>query len=204
MSACYETLSPIGEKLALAFDVDENDIYSKLTTPELLKEYYEQNGYVVVRGCLPDDTCNQLVKGFYSEVKTYPGLLYRQTTSLMEKHQLTESGHMINSLKHLQDYNQQKFPSFVASFLNLLTSPELVKQATNLCQDKPIVVQTMLFEGNPSTPAHSDSYYLDSEKLGSMSAAWIALEDIHPGAGRFYVYPKSHRLNDLPKNAPPL
>ncbi len=32
-----------------------------------------------------------------------------------------------------------------------------------------------------------------------MVAAWVALEDIHPGAGRFFVYPGSHRI-DLRKN----
>jgi hypothetical protein len=47
--------------------------------------------------------------------------------------------------------------------------------------------------------AHQDTYYLDSEHLGAMTAAWIAVEDIKPGAGRFYVYPKSH-LYDIAKN----
>jgi phytanoyl-CoA hydroxylase len=32
-----------------------------------------------------------------------------------------------------------------------------------------------------------------------MTAAWFAVEDIKPGAGRFFVYPKSH-LFDMAKN----
>lgn len=32
-----------------------------------------------------------------------------------------------------------------------------------------------------------------------MTAAWFAMEDIAPGAGRFFVYPKSH-LIDMEKN----
>ena len=32
-----------------------------------------------------------------------------------------------------------------------------------------------------------------------MAAAWIAVEDIAPGAGRFFVYPRSH-LIDMAKN----
>jgi phytanoyl-CoA hydroxylase len=32
-----------------------------------------------------------------------------------------------------------------------------------------------------------------------MAAAWIAVEDIDPGAGRFYIYPRSHRI-DMAKN----
>jgi phytanoyl-CoA hydroxylase len=33
-----------------------------------------------------------------------------------------------------------------------------------------------------------------------MIAAWVAVEDIHAGAGRFFVYPGSHRIA-LPRNS---
>jgi phytanoyl-CoA hydroxylase len=33
-----------------------------------------------------------------------------------------------------------------------------------------------------------------------MTAAWIAVEDIDEGAGRFFIYPGSHRI-DLEKNS---
>jgi phytanoyl-CoA hydroxylase len=57
------------------------------------------------------------------------------------------------------------------------------------------VVQSMYFHGNPASVPHQDSYYLDSEVEGAMVAAWIAAEDIEPGAGRFFVYPGSHRID---------
>ena len=52
----------------------------------------------------------------------------------------------------------------------------------------------MYFEGNSATWEHQDSYYLDSENIGSMAAAWIALEYITPYAGRFFVCPGTHRI----------
>src|SRR5258708_19432794 len=61
------------------------------------------------------------------------------------------------------------------------------------------LVQSMYFEGNPVTWAHQDTYYLDAEQIGRMTAAWFAMEDIAPGAGRFFIYPKSH-LIDITKN----
>src|SRR5262249_6961195 len=61
------------------------------------------------------------------------------------------------------------------------------------------VVQSMYFEGNPTTWAHQDTYYLDSADIGRMTAAWIAVEDIKPGAGRFFVYPGSHKI-DVARN----
>ena len=56
----------------------------------------------------------------------------------------------------------------------------------------------MYFEGNSATWAHQDAYYLDSAEPGGMTGAWIALEDIAPGAGRFYVYPRSHLIDIAP------
>jgi phytanoyl-CoA hydroxylase len=53
----------------------------------------------------------------------------------------------------------------------------------------------MFFEGNPVTWPHQDKDYLDANKPGAMVAAWIAVEDIQPGAGRFYVYPTSHKMD---------
>ena len=52
----------------------------------------------------------------------------------------------------------------------------------------------MYFEGNSATWEHQDSYYLDSQKIGEMTAAWIALEDIAAKSGRFFICPKSHKL----------
>ena len=48
-------------------------------------------------------------------------------------------------------------------------------------------------------PGAAGRYDLDSEHIGAMTAAWFAVEDIKPGAGRFFVYPKSH-LFDMAKN----
>ena len=50
----------------------------------------------------------------------------------------------------------------------------------------------MYFDGNPVTWPHQDIYYLDAEEIGRMTSAWVAVEDIAPDAGRFFVYPKSH------------
>lgn len=56
------------------------------------------------------------------------------------------------------------------------------------------LIHTMYFDGNQNTWPHRDSNYLDSEQIGTAIGVWVAVEDIHSGAGRFYVYPKSHRI----------
>jgi len=61
------------------------------------------------------------------------------------------------------------------------------------------IVQSMYFQGNPSTWPHQDAYYLDASRPGEMTAVWIASEDIAAGAGRFFVCPGSHKI-DMAKN----
>jgi phytanoyl-CoA hydroxylase len=63
-----------------------------------------------------------------------------------------------------------------------------------LLNDAPKIVQSMYFEGNSATWEHQDSYYLDSETIGEMCAAWIAVEDIGAKAGRLFVCPGSQRI----------
>jgi phytanoyl-CoA hydroxylase len=58
----------------------------------------------------------------------------------------------------------------------------------------------MLFDANTETPPHQDWWYLDSIPNGQLQSSWIALEDIHEDAGRFYVVPGSqlvrlHRID---------
>ena len=57
----------------------------------------------------------------------------------------------------------------------------------------------MLFDKSTGTVDHADTWYLDTKPRGQMVASWIALEDINESAGRFFVYPKSHKLN-IPEN----
>jgi phytanoyl-CoA hydroxylase len=57
------------------------------------------------------------------------------------------------------------------------------------------LMQSMYFDGNPVTWPHQDTYSLDAEEIERMTAAWGAVEDIAPGAGRFFVYPKSHLID---------
>jgi phytanoyl-CoA hydroxylase len=200
MKPTYAISGPIQEKLEIPVGVSaDDDLYAALD-PVGQKRYYEENGYVILRNMIDPAACDEAVAAFRSTVKSYPGLMYRQTASgLAEPHRFTESGFMINSILNPHDLNSRQFGQFRRLLLAKFTSTALRLAVRNLFQQNPVLVQTMYFEGNPATWAHQDTYYLDANPLGSLAAAWIALEDIHPGAGRFYVYPTSHKLS-LPKN----
>ena len=50
------------------------------------------------------------------------------------------------------------------------------------------------FDKSTGTIDHIDSWYLDTDPMGHLIAAWIALEDIDGDGGEFHVYPCSHLI----------
>lgn len=162
------------------------------------RAYYDAEGYVVIRGAVAVADCVAAHQAYLQEVKPDRGFFYRQTSSgRYERHVFTPQGFMLNAMLNVQDFDRRRSPLFPDAALKVLTAPALQSAAAALLGEKAKIVQTMYFEGNPATWAHQDSYYLDSEKIGTMVAAWVALEEIAPGAGRFYVYPRSHKVDML-------
>lgn len=200
MPASFAIPSPTGAMISIPVrPADHDDKYDALQSDSQRKAYYDNNGYLVMRNLIPSAFCDDAVQDFRKEVKPYPGYIYRQATANPEKHVITQTGYMLNSILNVQSMDSRHFSHFKKSSLDVLTHPALVAALHNLINDTPKLVQSMYFEGNPSTWAHQDAYYLDSEEQGRMVAIWVALEDIQPGAGRFYVYPGSHKI-DVQKN----
>jgi phytanoyl-CoA hydroxylase len=101
----------------------------------------------------------------------------------------------MNPILNLQSVDPQRFPNFRKfATENILANARLRDSLTALLGDAPKIVQSMYFEGNSETWEHQDSYYLDSETIGEMCGAWIAVENISPTAGRFFVCRQSHRI----------
>jgi len=175
------------------FPDPQKDKYLRLASPEQIRQYYHDNGYVVIRNLISQTLCEEVRTTFITDVRSYTGKLYRQASAKPETHVLTTHGYMLNALMNIQDMEESKFSRFRKLALSVLTHPNLRKVVNGIMGRESIMAQSMYFEGNPSTWPHLDKDYLNSSEEGSMVGAWIALEDIQPGAGRFYVYPKSHR-----------
>jgi phytanoyl-CoA hydroxylase len=190
--------SPTGEQTGIPESPDEDREYFH-ALDEAAREYLTQEGYVVVRGLIDPGACEAICESFAAEVKPFQGFLYRQATARAERNEFNTLGHVMNPLLNLQDLERRRFANLRERALDAFTSRGLVTSLRTVFGEDPKLVQSMYFEGNSQTWAHQDTYYLDSERVGSMVAAWIALEEIHPGAGRFFVYPRSHQI-DLRKN----
>ena len=171
------------------------DVYSHMVDHEEIRNFYSTNGYVVRRSLIPAELCDAALSAFKKEVKPFKGFIYRQARGNPEKHILTDHNHMLNAVMNIQDLQETKFRNFRRMGMQILTHPNIRSFLNILMQEEAIIAQTMFFEGNPVTWPHQDKDYLDANKPGAMVAAWIALEDIQPGAGRFYVYPASHKFD---------
>ena len=167
-----------------------------LSEKESIVDYYQQNGYVVVRGLVAAEDCQHMRDLWRSEVKPSRAHIYRQATAKAERHRFNDKGWVMNPILNLQSIDPVLYPNFRRfSVEHILTGPRLAAGFSILLGEKPKIVQSMYFEGNSATWEHQDSYYLDSETVGAMAAAWIALEDIDAEAGRFFICPKSNLLD---------
>jgi hypothetical protein len=63
-----------------------------------------------------------------------------------------------------------------------------------LMEREPKPLQTIMSHKGSQQGVHSDSIHMTTYPLGYLSAAWIALEDIHPASGPLVYYPGSHKL----------
>lgn len=199
-NATVRVTDPLGRSLEVAGSAADDDPYFTVDQADELRAYFAEQGYVVVRGLVPPERCAAAIAAFDDEVRPFGGHIYRQTTARPERHELTDRGFVRNPLLNVQSLDPRRFPRFRTAALGVLTSSDLQRAVTTLLGRPGTIVQSMYFEGNPATDPHQDTYYLDADPLGSMVAAWIAVEDIAAGAGRFWVCPGSHRV-ELPANA---
>lgn len=160
-----------------------------------IKAYYELNGYVIVKNLFRSQDCDAIRVLWDKEVKPSTEFIYRQATAKAERHIVNSKGWVMNPILNLQSINPRSFPRFRQYAISSFFASKALSQVFScLIGASPKIVQSMYFEGNSATWEHQDSYYLDSESIGEMSAAWIALEDIKAQAGRFFICPGSHKI----------
>lgn len=163
--------------------------------PAAFRSWFEEEGFVVVRGAVATELCQSAVAAFHQEVLPDRAAWFeRHASGTWERHVLTEEGFMRFPLMNLQDLSDRRYPTFKRRGLDLLTRPAVQAVVGTLFGEPGRVVHTMYFDGNQTTWAHRDGHYLDAQKAGGMVGVWVAAEDIHPDAGRFFVVPRSHRV----------
>ena len=195
----YDIQGPAGKVLSIPTDRAEDHSYFTPDQSSEAREYLQEYGYTVIRGLVPKAMCQAANLTVRDELASYRGYLYRQTTANPELHVFNDRGFLMNPIQNVQDVPSVQLGRFRSTTLDILTHSNVQRLLKTLFDEPGKLVQSMYFQGNTATWAHQDTYYLDSEDIGTMVAGWFALEDIKPGAGRFFIYPKSH-LIDMKKN----
>lgn len=171
------------------------DPYPPLSRPQEFRAWFEREGYIVVRGAIPARLCLAGVEAFRADVlNDRLGFFERHVSGKFERHQYTPAGYMKYPIMNLQDLSSRRHAGFRRAGLNVLTHPAIQRTLSVLTGEPGRCVHTMYFDGNQVTWAHRDGHYIDSGQDGQMIGVWVAAEDIHPDAGRFFILPRSHRL----------
>ena len=167
-----------------------------------MQQYYETNGYCLFRDLIPGELIDRLVARYKQDIVPSDYPFFRQNTDAYEPNRLTPDGYVKQSFLDIHDYAE--FPEFSKCARDIYTSQAMrdaLMQATGYSSFN--LMQTMLFDANTETVPHQDWWYLDSVPNGHLLGVWIALEDIDERAGRFYVIPRTFRV-DLHSDTPDL
>lgn len=163
-----------------------------LETPLAFKAFFEREGYAVLRKALPGSLCEAAKLAFLAEVhQDRRSFFKRHQSGGLERHVMTEAGWMKYPIMNFQDLPAAKYPRFQQLGLELLTHGQVQRAMALLFGQPGKIVHTMYFDGNQATWAHRDGNYFCGNR-GSMTGVWIAAEDIHRDAGRFFVLARSH------------
>lgn len=167
-------------------------------SPENRKEFrawFEREGYVLIRNAIPPRLCQFGIDAFRREaLHDRLGFFERHASGKFERHVYTQAGFMKYPIMNLQDLSLDKHAGFRRAGLNILTHPTIQRAMIALTGEPGRCIHTMYFDGNQTTWAHRDGHYIDSGHDGQMIGVWVAAEDIHPDAGRFFIVPQSHRM----------
>ena len=157
-----------------------------------LRENYLKEGYIIFKSLISNKKINKIL----DELE-----IFKKNNKLY----YSQSEHNWRKIKNDLD----KFGLLECSFENFTDLPwgrELSKAGREILQSKEILDalrrisnykdfcmwQNMFFDKSTGTIDHIDSWYLDTNPMGKLVAAWIALEDIDGEGGSFHIYPGSH------------
>jgi phytanoyl-CoA hydroxylase len=146
------------------------------------KEFYRQNGYVVVEGLFDPEEVS----------------FYRQHFMELRKgqHEGDFSGVNASDNDPLKQYPRMiHMHRWDEASLLWMTDPRLNQILTRLLGREPYAVQTMLYFKPPGARGqalHQDNYYLRVQP-GTCMAAWMALDDCDEANGCMQVVPGSHQ-----------
>ena len=147
------------------------------------KAFYQENGYVVLRGLFSPEECQAFVEHMED----------------LRDGRKSIDGFEQNTKYGFRSFNQHLYDP---KALGLFIDPRLRQPLADCLADEAEGIQTMHFFEGSEVPWHQDQYYLPD-----CVSAWLAMVDVDEGNGPLGVIPGSHtkRLitkHEIPEPAP--
>ncbi len=159
-----------------------------------IKNHFHQEGYTIVRKLIDQKLILNVLESLQLFINSNNYYYTQSSHSWVKSSKISREGFLIDSIQSpTRQKNCGPLQNAVKELLSCLEISEILKEING--SNVFINWQNMLFDRSTGTVDHADTWYLDTKPRGQMIAAWIALEDINESAGRFFVYPKSHKLN---------
>lgn len=157
------------------------------------RHFYELNGYCVYQGLIRDHLIDDVLNDLQSVKGSRRRYFTQSTHTWVRLNNLSEYGFLNESIQ--TPTKQPSLGPLCGSVRQLIASTSVSGALAELSDYAYFINwQNMLFDKSVGTVDHADTWYLDSSPKGLMIAAWIALEDIDPDSGSFFVVPGSHRI----------
>jgi len=163
-----------------------------------IRNQFYNEGFIIIKNLINKDLIKKILDSL-EKFKSNNSYYYTQSShTWVRSSKTTEEGYLIDSIQSptkQRNCGQLKFDAE-----EIISCKEISKTLQEITENSKFVNwQNMLFDKSTGTIDHADTWYLDTKPRGQMIAAWIALEDIKEAAGRFFIYPKSHKLT-IPEN----
>jgi len=154
------------------------------------------DGYVVLRSAIDTGLAEAVLHDIERAYRGELGLLFREIVSAGGI-ALVPIGERYGAETDLRDCKLIDLYVRSKAALDTVLHKTTVR-FLNLIFEKPaLVFQSLYFEYGSQQPGHQDSAYVPLSSPMQLAASWSALEDIRPGSGELFVYPKSQTIPEF-------
>ena len=161
-----------------------------------LLDHYQEEGYVIVPDLIPHAKIDRLVDRL-EHFKRMRRPYWSESIHQWILPELDEHGFMTQSM---ENFTRLWLSGGLAEAgHDVLLGSEIDAVMKAIQPGYPGFVHWLnhCFDRSTGSIDHIDHWYLDTDPPGRLIGAWIALEDIHPDAGPFRYFPRSHRLPEV-------
>jgi phytanoyl-CoA hydroxylase len=157
--------------------------------------HFNQYGYVVMKGLIPLSKIDECVTSLEEFKKSKYQIYFSQSRHVWTRaNHITKTGFLAESIQHSSKLIFSR--RIQEAVIEVITDHEISTALKSITGYEDFIRwQDMLFDKSTGTVDHADNWYLDTFPSDNMVGSWIALDDIHEDAGRFFVVPESNHLS---------